>query len=338
MRFTILIPHWKSKITAYAVSQFLKYKGKHEIELLVMNNSWDDDSYEVILPFVPSVRIVHSVSQKISSHGVALDIGMDKAASEWVICAESDSYPSEEGYLDTYENIIKMGYDGAGSLLQLSGGRYMHPCGALYHRNAWKEAMDYFTGIPYSYYPNFMMRDNFPVHAMIHYSLVDAVSDNPDDWVELAAEYKGNTRQIMKEKMEYYKPVCGAFHSGAGGRQESLRTYGQRTHETDAPYIIVNEKTPKIVGRLGMEPGQGLHYYMVATGRKLCYIDTKIFWMPGRENEQQERTVMSNGFTHLWAGSSYLSMKGTSLNDVYEYKSKQIDELYNSLPEYQRIH
>jgi len=338
MKFTILIPHWKSKITVYAVSQFLRYRGKHEIDIWIIDNSYPDESIELLNPFRFEIRIIKArQNNKITSHGVALDWGMFHSRNEWVICAESDSFPTEDGYLDTYENIIKMGYDGAGSLLQLSGGLYKHPCGALYKRSVWKEAMEYFTTIPYNYYPNFMMRDNFPVHAMIHHSLVDQVGENPEDWVELSAEYKGNTKQIMKEKMEYYKPVCGAFHSGAGGRQESLRTYGQRTHETDAPHIIVGNKNSKIIGRLGMEPGQALHYYEVATGRKLCYIDTKTTWMPNRENEQQERTVMSNGFTHLWAGSSYLSMKGTALNDVWEHKNKIVEDLYNTLPKHQRI-
>ena len=343
MKFTVLIPHWKSKITAYSISQFLKYKGKHSISIHVIDNSPEDHSLVNIIEGFkgyPVKRLIFAdlTGPKISSHGTALDKGMMVSDDDWVICAESDSFPTEDKWLDVYENIIKKGYDGAGSLLKLSGGVYKHPCGALFKRSIWKEAMDYFTNIPYNYYPNFMMRDNFPVHAMIHHSLVEEVSTNPNDWVELSSDYKGDTKEIMKEKMEYYKPVCGAFHSGAGGRQESLRTYGNRTHETDPPYILVNNKNAKIIGRLGYEPGQALHYYEIATGRKICYIDTETVWMPNRVNQQQDRTVMSNGFIHLWAGSSYLSMKGTALNDVYEYKNKIIDELYNSLPIHQKIH
>jgi len=338
MKFSILIPHWRSKIIAYSVAQFIKYKGKHEIEILVMDNSYPDESINLLNPFRDYVAIwAEAGGRVISSHGTALDRLMRISKNEWNICAESDSFPTEDGYLDTYENIIKMGYDGAGSLLTLSGGRYKHPCGALYKKSVWQEADDYFSGIPYNYYPNFMMRDNFAVHTMIHSSLVEAVENNPEDWMELSSEYKDNTKQTMREKVEWYKPIMGAFHSGIGGRQESLHTYGQRTEETDAPFIILNERSQKIIGRLGMEPGQALHYYEVATGRKLFYIPTETFWMPGRESQQQERTVMSNGFTHLWAGSSYLSMKGTALNDVYEHKNKIVEELYNSLPLNQRI-
>jgi hypothetical protein len=340
MKFTILVPHWKSKITSFAISQFLKFKGKHEIELWLIDNSWPEESGQKIASaFGDQIRnILIDQRKHISSHGVALDHAMRLTDGEWVICAESDSFPTEDKWLDVYENIIKMGYDGAGSLLKLSGGTYKHPCGALYKRSVWKEANDYFTSIPYKYYPNFMMRDNFPVHAMVHNSLVDQVSAAPEDWVELSSEYKGNTKEIMETKEAHYRPVCGAFHSGAGGRQEALKTYGNRTHETDAPFIIVNDKSQKIIGRMGYEPGQALHYYEFSTGRRICYIDTETFWMPNRENQQQERTIMANGFTHLWAGSSYLSMKGTSLNDVYEHKNKIIEELYNSLPINQKIH
>ena len=43
------------------------------------------------------------------------------------------------------------------------------------------------------------------------------------------------------------------------------------------------------------------------------------------------------GIKHIWAGSSYLDMKDTDFNDVYEFKSKLIEELYNSLPDNQKI-
>jgi hypothetical protein len=324
-------------MVSYSIAQFMKYRGRHDIDIIVIDNSYPDKSIDYLIPF-EEVMVLENRSKLISSHGVALDMAMRIVNNEWVICAESDSFPTSTKFLDDCEEIVKAGYDGAGSLLSLSGGRYKHPCGALYKKSIWEEAKEYFSNIPYNYYPNFMMRDNFAVHTMIHKAWVDRVSDNPDDWVELSPEYKGDVKKIMKEKLTYYKPIgTGVFHNGMGGKQETLMTYGRRTEELDSPFIILNEKSPKIIGRLGYEPGQAFHYYEVATGRKLHYVPTETNWLPGKENQQQERTVMNNGFTHLWAGSSFLSMKGTAMNDIYEIKNKIIQDLYNSLPKHQKI-
>jgi len=327
-------------MTSFVVCQFLKYKGNHEVDIIVIDNSFPDTSINELLPIRFKLKqvIPNFYEDKVSSHGVALDWGIEATDNEWVICAESDSFPTEDGYLNYYENLVNMGVDAAGSLLRLSGGEYLHPCGALYRKSVWQEAKAYVDTIPYNYYPNFMMRDNFPVHTMIHKSLVEEVENNPQDWVELSSEYKDRTKETMREKLAYYSPVgCGVFHNGMGGRQESLRTYGQRTAETDAPSIILNDKNQKIIGRLGFEPGQFLHYYMVNQEKKIFHIPTETKWMPGKENQQQEYTINEAGIKHLWAGTSYLGMKDTSQNDIYEFKKNQIEDLYNRYSEFQTV-
>lgn len=340
MKFTILIPHYKTgMMTAYSVAQILKYKGNHEIDILVIDNNSGDGSAAYLMPFMKDIIIVEYPKDKLQSHGVAFDYVLPEVQAEWFITMESDSFPTSETFFDTMELVVKKGFDGAGSLLTLSGGRYKHPAGALYKKSVWNEAKDYFSNIPYNYYPNFMMRDNFPVHAMIHKSLVEQVSNNPDDWVELASEYKGNTKDIMKEKLAYYSPIgTGVFHNGIGGRQENFNTYGSRTEETDVAFIMVGEKNTKIIGRMGYEPGQALHYFELATGRNIHYVPTKIAWLPGKENQQQERTVMINGFTHLWGISAYHNYTPDNAKDIALIKQSIPDQLYNTLPIHQKIH
>jgi len=52
MKFTILLPHYKTgKMTAYTIAQFLKHKGKHDIEILVVDNNAGDGSIEYLSPF-----------------------------------------------------------------------------------------------------------------------------------------------------------------------------------------------------------------------------------------------------------------------------------------------
>ena len=127
MKFTILIPHYRNGMTtAYAVSQFLKFKGRHDVSIVVIDNSYPDKSIEMLKPF-EDIHILPHISNKLSSHGIAFEMATNIINSEWFIAAESDSFPTQENWLDYYEDLIKQGYDCAGSLLQLSGGEYVHP-------------------------------------------------------------------------------------------------------------------------------------------------------------------------------------------------------------------
>lgn len=341
MKITILIPHYRNgKTTAFAVSQYVKYSGQHHIRILVIDNNDGDGSIKYLEPLREQVLIIPYPKDKLQSHGIAVDyaIELGYVDTEYFMMAESDSFPTQNGYLDYYENLINMDVDAAGSLLKLSGGTFIHPCGAIYRTSVWHEAKQYVETIHFNYYPNFMMRDNFAVHTMIHKSLVEEIENNPSDWVELNSEYKDRTKETMRAKLQHYSPVGrGVFHNGMGGRQESLKTYGQRTQESEVPFALLTEKNQKIIGRMGLEPAQFFSYYLGATQKKVCYIPTETKWMKGRENQQQEYTLNEAGIKHIWAGSSFLDMKGTDFNDVYEFKKNQIDELYNSLPEHQKI-
>lgn len=325
-------------MTAYAIAQILKYRGQHDLRILIIDNNAGDGSTDYLMPFMEHITIVEYPKDRMQSHGIAFDYVLPEIQTDWFITMESDSFPTSEDFFDTMALLVKAGFDGAGSLLTLSGGRYKHPAGALYKKSVWIEANDYFSNIPYNYYPNFMMRDNFPVHTMIHKSLVEQVENNPDDWVELSPEYKGNTKEIMKEKLDYYSPIgTGVFHNGMGGRQEKLSNYGQRTEETDSPFIMVGPKNAKIIGRMGYEPGQALSYFEVASGRKIHYVPTQTVWLHGKENQQQERTIMVNGFTHLWGISAYHDFTPQNEKDIAKYKQSIPEYLYSTLPTNQKI-
>lgn len=339
MKLTILVPHWKTgKMTAYAISQLLRFKGKHNIQIVVVDNNYGDGSLEYLTPFKNEICTVVYPKNRLQSHGVAFDYALQNGfvENDFFITIESDSFPTQDNWLDYYESLINDGYVAAGSLLRLSGGQYLHPCGAMYHKNIWAEAKRYVESMDYNYYPNFMMRENFPTHAMIHKSLVHEVETNPFDWVELSPDYKDNTRQAMREKLEYYSPVgCGVFHNGMGGRQESLSTYGLRTVESDSPFIILPDKSHKIIGRMGYEPGQFMSYYLERTGKKIKYIPTETKWLNGKEGIQQEYTFMENGFKHLWGVSAYKDFDPS--DEVAKIKQSLPERLYDSLPSNKKI-
>lgn len=337
MKLTIIIPHFASgKATAYSVSQFLKYKGDHELSIIVGDNRPGDGSIKYLEPFINDVVIVNYPTDKLQSHGILIDyiLSLGMVHTDYFMTAESDSFPTKE-FIDYHKRLIDAGGDAAGSVLRLSGGEYLHPCGAVYKKSVWEEAKKYCDVIPYSYFPNIAMKSGFASHLMVHNSILSDFIAEPEDFIELADGYKPYSAILAESKRQHYSVVVAPFHNGMGDRNEDVKTYGERTVISESANTILGNK--KLIFRVGLEPGQWYHYYMEAMNKKIFRIPTEVKWLPGREGQQQEYTEMENGFRHCWAGSSYLDMKGTEMNDVYEFKKNQIEELYNSLPEHQKI-
>lgn len=337
MKIAILIPHYKNgQITAHAVSKLIQHKGKHEIEIMIVDNNAGDGSAAFLRPFINDIKYQAYPKDKLQSHGISFDFILPYVKTDYFITIESDSYPTNDTWLDYIEDLINEGYDSGGSLLSLSGGQYQHPCGAFYSKKVWQEAKIYCNEVEYAYFPNMYTSEGFDCHTMLHKSIVEKVIQSPYDYLELADGYKGLSRQGFVEKLMYYSPTVAPFHNGMGKLNESVKTYGQRCLATEVHNILLSDK-PKILRRIGYEPGQWLTYFMLAKDKKVFHIPTEVKWVNDREFQQQEYTRMENGFTHVWAGSSYLDMKDTEMNDVYEFKKNQIEELYNSLPENQKI-
>ena len=338
MKFSILIPHYKNgKITAHCICQLLKNKGKHDIEIIVVSNS-QKEGVEYLKPFRKYIKLVYYPKGVVQSHGIAFDFALKNGLvnNENFITLESDSFPEKDKWLDYYENAVNEGYNAAGSHLLLSGGLYMHPCGAMYNKTVWQEAKEYCDNIQYDYFPNMSKREGFDCHLMLHKSITDMVLSNPLDYVDLAKKYQGKSIDEMKAIMGWYKPTASPFHNGMGSINESIKTYGKRNIQTDASNVLLDNKK-KIIARIGYEPGQWFTYYLYAIGESVENIPTEVKWLPNREGQQQEYTLTENGLKHIWAGSSFLDMKDTSMNDVYEFKKNQIETLYNSLPEKYKI-
>ncbi len=328
MKFSILIPHFKTReMTAFSVSQFLKYKGRHELEIIVIDNSHPDRSIDGLKVFGKQVRVARTIDS-VRSHGTALEAVMPETTSDWVITAESDSFPTVNNWLDYYEDLIDRGVDAAGSLLKLSGGTYLHPAGSMYKKSVWEECKSFCRSIPYYYYPNMSMKESFQCHTMIHKSLVHEFLKEPEDYVELAPGYIPFTKELAEQRRIQYEPVCGVFHNGMGNRDESIYTYGQRTVESEASTMYF-DNNKKILRRIGFEPGQFFSYWLAAYQKNVFYIPTETRWVNGHEGRQQEYTLNEAGFKHIWCGSAYLSMKDTDAHDIYEFKKNQIEKIIN---------
>lgn len=326
MRFSILIPHYVTgKMTAYCIHQLQKCKGSHDIDIIVIDNS-NGIGTEYIKP-EPNVIIVSYPPKLIQSHGLAFDFVLEHipTISEYFITLESDAFPTQDNWLDYYEQLINEGYDMAGSLMKLSGGEYIHPAGAMYKKSNWKEAKELVKQYneTIDFYPNFAVKDEtmFDYHVMVYNKI--AVRDN----FRVAPKYD------PQEKLSEYLPIAqSVFHNGQGFNQESFTTYGQRTIEGEKGTILIPARRPEpIIYRMGYEPGQWFTYWHYATGKKVKQIPTEIHWMENRRNQQQEYTRMENGLTHLWGVSAYAGSTEQDTKDISDFKNNQMETLYASI-------
>lgn len=309
MKFSIIIPHYKTgKMTAYCISQIQKFKGKHEVDIVIVDNS-NGEGTEFIKP-ESNVIIVSYPKELLQSHGIAFDFALEHipTISEYFITLESDSFPTNDSWLNYYEELINEGYDMAGSRLRLSGGEYIHPAGAMWRKSLWKEAKELVKEYNklYSYNSNSIITNAFNYHGM--------------------------EKHIVFSQKDYYRPVAeGVFHQGQGFMQESVNTYGQRSIDYDKNFILIpgdHIALEVFYKRVGYEPGQWFSYWHYATNRKVKQIDTEIVWMPNRVNQQQEYTLTSNGVKHLWGVSAYHGATNEELSDVINRKNQVVEELY----------
>jgi hypothetical protein len=134
-----------------------------------------------------------------------------------------------------------------------------------------------------------------------------------------------------------YSPVTKVFHNGMGNMQESYLTYGKRNMQTG---LQDQQEAPRdsLIYRLGYEPGQFLAYWQHSRGKKIFQIPTHTIWMKGRENQQQDSTIMENGFRHLWAVTSYHGAPDDPERmDIINRKKEIVEKLYHSLPEKEKV-
>lgn len=337
MKFSILIPHYRTgKMTAYCVSQLVKLKGKHELDIIIVDNSHDDSINHILLTNLRhECRVVNYPKDKMQSHATAYNhlLALGHVHTEYFITIESDSFPTEDNWLDYYEKLIEEGYDAAGSLLNLSGGFFMHVCGAMYKQSIWREMEEYCANVPYVYFPNMAMKDGFASHLMVHRSFMDEFTEDPSKFVKLHTEYIGKSPGDIILKAYGYEPICHTFHFGMGRSQESYLTYRYRTIESEARNVFFDGTEDKLIYRMGCEPGQLFGSWMLAKGYKIKYIPTKVQWMPNRENQQQEFTLNEVGFRHEWAVTAYNGCEVPELKDIIDFKANRMQSLYDSLPE-----
>lgn len=338
MNVSILLSHFKTgKMTAFTVYQILKHSINHNIEILICDNNSGDGSVEYLEPFKDKIKIFNYPKDVIQSHGIGYEYLLPHISNSHFITLESDSYPLNDKWIDFYDIFVRNDYAIAGSLLRLSGGRYIHVAGSFYSLDFWKEAKQYCEQLPYHYLSNFGVNYGFDCHIMVHNNIWNYFLDNPSAFVELPESKKNYTKGQILENERYYRPVVCAFHNGMGFNDEIANQIGNRNPVNDPAYILYPPSKRTIIHRVGYEPGQWLTYYALASGKRVAEIGTETIWMANRENQQQEYTETENGVRHLWGVSSFAFSDKEDIQDIAVRKRNLPEELYETLPEEYKI-
>ena len=242
------------------------------------------------------IKLVAYPAGKVQSRGVAYDFALENGYvnTDYFITTESDAYPTKDGWLDYYDELIDAGWHACGSMLHQSGGQMLHPAGAYYKTSDWKEAMEYWRNVPYSYFPNAAMKEGFPCHLMVHNDILFDFMLKPKEFVELHESYGAGDMDALADKKEWYEPVTKVFHNGMGCLQESIKTFMHRDVHIGAKDAIINGHCDKLIYRIGMEPGQSFGYWLLAMGKPVGAIPTEVVWMGNRVGQQQAYTLMEN--------------------------------------------
>lgn len=334
MKICILLPHFKTgRMSAFTIAQLLKYRGEHEMKIIVIDNNSGDGSIEYLRPFENEITIINYPKIKQQSHGASFDFVLESGVvdSDYFIPIESDCYPTKENWISYYEELINRNYDIAGSIMDLSGGQYIHPAASLYSKKLWQEAKNYCDNIEYSYFPNMSSKEGFDGHLMVHKRVLEQFLEQPEDFIELGKSYQPYSKEAALHRREYYSSIVAPFHNGMGTKQESVKTFGRRTIESEKNFTLLDNKMP-LIFRVGAEPGQWLSYYAAATNKKMGAVPTKIKWLPNRQNQQQEYTINEAGMKHEWGITAWNDADSKEHQDIIQYKKNKLDELYNSLP------
>lgn len=309
MKTTILLPHFRTRyMTAYSVKRILACRGRHEANVIVIDNGGGvglDD-----IPNDPDVTVISYPKDLLQTHGVAFDYALKQIPEliqECFITVESDSFPMHSEWLSHYEDYENQGWDLAGSRLKLSGGTYIHPAGAMYRKSNWLEAMEdvkRYKEAGYHFYESMIPPCYHVMGRFIH--------NDP----------------LAEAKRVRFLPVSeGVFHNGMGYANESVVSYGDRTPEGEAPTILPRRGDNQYL-RVMYEPGQWFAYWHYAKGKKVKEVPTEIKWLDGRVNQNQEYTLMENGFKHLWGITAYtVCDNDPAMKAVVDFKRRQVEEL-----------
>lgn len=317
MKVSVIIPHYQTWVwTAVCVHAFRKFPVSVEQEIIVVNNSPEHPSIKVLTEteLGKGARILCGYPD-FYSHGMGYDVGAASAESDWLFTSETDSFPTRKGWFEPYKDQA-MTHDAnlIGPEIPQGAGRYIHPAGALISRKILNAA-----GQWREQHKEWMFAPGAAIEAGLSDKAYHVVAK--ESWLAdkpLSA--------AVRQQIELWK-AAKAWQEMRAFEDDDFATYMHRT--------MVHNFTPQpgrdAYHKIGYEAGQWLAYFAEAKGWKVVRAPVKLEWMNGFEGQQAARSVVFDGFMHVWCGT--VSSLDNNINPyVRAYKLEQADEHFNSLP------
>ena len=106
INYTIIIPHYNTPKLLYRCLDSIP--NREDIQIIVVDDNSDNDKRPQISK--PNLEIVYLSKEESKGAGRARNIGLTKAAGEWLIFADADDFYLN-GALDLCDKYLKTKYD-----------------------------------------------------------------------------------------------------------------------------------------------------------------------------------------------------------------------------------
>jgi hypothetical protein len=315
-RLSILIPHYKSwKLLAICVHAFKRYEFPLPYEIIVCDNSPGHPSIKALTntELGDGVKVVQG-NPDLPSHAHGLELAYAASTGDAIFTTETDCFPTQDSWGNAFIKASSE-YDYIAPYMELAGGIFGHPAGALVKRHVVESAQKWI--------------DDHKDWVFVPSSATRlGTSDKGYHVVCLESWLNGQygSEEILKQVSIWKK--SGPWQNMLSFDDDSFDSYwrrdGIKSWEPAEDRVWYN--------RIGYEPGQWLWYYVQHHNIPRLKAPFEITWMPGRENRQAASSVILGGMTHLWAGTSATVVDGLE-DEVKRFKREQVEHYFSQLPE-----
>lgn len=119
---TVVTVNWNTLSYLRVLIDFVKARSPQGLRLVVVDNASSDGSRE----FLHKRDDVHSIFLNVNiRHGLALDLGVAAARTEFVVALDVDAFPIHAGWLSPSIRALEEGYHLSGACFHRN---FIHPC------------------------------------------------------------------------------------------------------------------------------------------------------------------------------------------------------------------
>jgi hypothetical protein len=317
-KLTIAFAHaYTWRWTAIAVHFLKKFQFPLEHEIIVVNNSPTHPSIKCLTEtgLADGIRIIDG-DPELPSHGQALSLAFDACDSDWIFTSESDALPVVDSWGNEYIKA-SADHDYIGPWMELAGGHFIHPCGAMSHRKVIEAAKEWRKQYPEWVFINGAAKEMGFSDKAYHLSITKNCFYGKHD---LPPE----TQKRMENDIRIWSKA-GPWQEMLAFEDDSFDNYWKR-----GPVKSFEPVGNHAHLRIGYEPGQWLSGFAIKHFKCLSApFDMK--WVPGFQNRQAAYSDVFGAFRHVWAGTSSFSPAIDPA--VRSFKMAQMDAYMIQLPQ-----